>query len=246
MGSKASRPATLQGCSSYITKRTIQNLTKKAWIYWASHKPILLSISGKLCSQSSRASVAGALWSNFPAATSKCWTSRDNFGWGFSRSDSGHLGRLLMFVAWFTCFVEPWKIVICSGLWCFEALTTISVAQNLAKNSEAMLPFSCNKWFSDGTTRFLRFSSGFRSSTYKTGRQNDVRLFEALSMLLHVISEESLAELKNQIRGLALISPWLDLSCGSHTYASWTCLACTNIGCLCLWRVCVLFALSIE
>eukprot|EP00913_Durusdinium_trenchii_P021840 g20522.t1 len=42
---------------------------------------------------------------------------------------------------------------------------------------------------------------------------------QALSLLLQILSDDSL-ERELNIRGLALISPWLDLSCGSHTYVS--------------------------
>eukprot|EP00438_Fugacium_kawagutii_P035619 Skav231849 [mRNA] locus=scaffold2215:398655:401722:- [translate_table: standard] len=40
---------------------------------------------------------------------------------------------------------------------------------------------------------------------------------QAFSLLLSTLSD---SELKKSIRGLALLSPWLDLTCGSHTYVS--------------------------
>lgn len=42
---------------------------------------------------------------------------------------------------------------------------------------------------------------------------------QAFSLLLLALSEES-EELKKCLAGLALVSPWLDLTCGSHTYVS--------------------------
>ncbi|CAJ1338923.1 unnamed protein product [Effrenium voratum] len=42
---------------------------------------------------------------------------------------------------------------------------------------------------------------------------------QAMSILLQVLAEDAL-ELQSPLRGLVLISPWLDLTCGSHTYVS--------------------------
>eukprot|EP00931_Biecheleriopsis_adriatica_P059478 TRINITY_DN35597_c0_g1_i1.p1 TRINITY_DN35597_c0_g1~~TRINITY_DN35597_c0_g1_i1.p1 ORF type:complete len:382 (-),score=72.87 TRINITY_DN35597_c0_g1_i1:50-1195(-) len=42
---------------------------------------------------------------------------------------------------------------------------------------------------------------------------------QAMSLLLRVLSESS-QELRRAIRGTVMISPWLDLTCGSHTYVS--------------------------
>jgi len=42
---------------------------------------------------------------------------------------------------------------------------------------------------------------------------------QAYSLLLHALLDES-CELKNSLCGLVLFSPWLDLTCRSHTYVS--------------------------
>ena len=52
--------------------------------------------------------------------------------------------------------------------------------------------------------------------------ENDVfdsthRCCQAYSLLIHALLDES-CELKNSLCGLVLFSPWLDLTCGSHTY----------------------------